>query len=161
MDGCMSKRGCSNQTMKNCSCTSYSSTKRYSAVHNICTVHREIPSIDLDAIAAMTRDALSIYGAELQHHDPPAQGHPGYKAMLRNMQENYFWFDMAAHCKLLKVMHSLSGVLAQTVARDLLCKDSLIIASSTPQVSHFYIARAYPIIQSTSLIPPFDTSNTP
>lgn len=99
MHGCMSKRGCSNQTMKNCSCTSYSSTKRYSAVHNICTVHREIPSIDLDAIAAMTRDALSIYGAELQHHDPPAQGHPGYKAMLRNMQENYFWFDMAAHYK--------------------------------------------------------------
>ena len=58
--------------------------------------------------------------------------------------------------RLLKVMHSLSGVLAQTVARDLLCKDSLIIASSTPQVSHFYIARAYPIIQSTCLIPPFD-----
>ena len=51
----------------------------------------------------------------------------------------------------LKVMHSLSGVLAQTVARDLLCKDSLIIASSTPQVSHFYIARAYPIINLQAL----------
>ena len=33
------------------------------------------------------------------------------------------------------IMHSLSCVLAQTVARDLLCKDSLIGASSTPQVS--------------------------
>ena len=49
-------------------------------------------------------------------------------------------------------MHSLSGVLAPTAARDPLCKDSLI-AISTPQVSHFYTARAYPIIQSTSLIP--------
>ena len=48
---------------------------------------------------------------------------------------------------LLKATHSLSSVLAQIVARDLLCKDSLIIASSTPQISHFYIiARAYSII---------------
>ena len=37
----------------------------YSAVHNICTAHREIPQIDLDVIAAMSGDALSMFGAEV------------------------------------------------------------------------------------------------
>lgn len=37
----------------------------YSAVHNLCTVHRDMRSIEVDAITALTHDPLSIYGAEL------------------------------------------------------------------------------------------------
>ena len=29
-----------------------------------------------------------------QHHDPPTQGHLGYKAMLRKMLENWYWIGM-------------------------------------------------------------------
>ena len=34
-----------------------------------------------------------------KHHEPPLQGHPGYKSMYQIMRENYFWFDMKEHCK--------------------------------------------------------------
>ena len=34
-----------------------------------------------------------------QHHDPPAHGHPGFKSMLRKLQENWFWIGMANGCK--------------------------------------------------------------
>ena len=34
-----------------------------------------------------------------QHHNPLTQGHPGFKAMHRKLQENWFWFGMANHCK--------------------------------------------------------------
>ena len=34
-----------------------------------------------------------------QHYDSPIHGHPGYKAMYQKIQANYFWFDMAKHCK--------------------------------------------------------------
>ena len=36
-----------------------------------------------------------------QHHDPPIEGHPGYKAMLWKLLENsgWFWFGMAKDCK--------------------------------------------------------------
>ena len=34
-----------------------------------------------------------------QHHNPPIHGHSGYKAIYRKIQERYFWFDMAKHCK--------------------------------------------------------------
>ena len=34
-----------------------------------------------------------------QHHNPPIHSHPGYKAMYQKIQANYFWFDMAKHCK--------------------------------------------------------------
>ena len=34
-----------------------------------------------------------------EHHDPPIQGHPGYKAMLRKLLENWYWFEMPRDCK--------------------------------------------------------------
>ena len=35
-----------------------------------------------------------------QHHDPPTQGHPGYKAMLRKLLENWYWLGgMPRDCK--------------------------------------------------------------
>ena len=34
-----------------------------------------------------------------KHHEPPLQGHPGYKSMYQSLMENYFWFDMKDHCK--------------------------------------------------------------
>ena len=34
-----------------------------------------------------------------QHHDTPTQGHPGFKTMLKKLQENWFWIGMAIHCK--------------------------------------------------------------
>ena len=34
-----------------------------------------------------------------QHHNPPTHGHPGFKTMLRKLQENWFWIGMANHCK--------------------------------------------------------------
>ena len=34
-----------------------------------------------------------------QHHDPPIQGHPGYKSMLRKMLENWYWLGMPRDCK--------------------------------------------------------------
>ena len=34
-----------------------------------------------------------------QHYDPSIHSHPGYKAMYQKIQANYFWFDMAKHCK--------------------------------------------------------------
>ena len=34
-----------------------------------------------------------------KHHEPPLQGHPGYKSMYQIMGENYFWFEMKVHCK--------------------------------------------------------------
>ena len=43
-------------------------------------------------------EALQLHLLQ-QHHDPPIYGHPGYKAMYRKIQANYFWFDMIKHCK--------------------------------------------------------------
>ena len=34
-----------------------------------------------------------------QHHDPPMQGHPRYKAMLRKLLENWYWLGMPRDCK--------------------------------------------------------------
>ena len=34
-----------------------------------------------------------------QHHDPPTQSHPGFKPILRKLQENWFWIGMANSCK--------------------------------------------------------------
>ena len=34
-----------------------------------------------------------------QHHDPPTQGHPGYKAILWKMLENWYWLRMPQDCK--------------------------------------------------------------
>ena len=34
-----------------------------------------------------------------QHHNPSIHGHTGYKTMYQKIQEGYFWFDMAKHCK--------------------------------------------------------------
>ena len=34
-----------------------------------------------------------------QHHNSSIHGHPGYKAIYRMIQVNYFWFEMAKHCK--------------------------------------------------------------
>ena len=34
-----------------------------------------------------------------QHHDPPIQGHPGYKAMLWKLLENWYWVRMPQDCK--------------------------------------------------------------
>ena len=34
-----------------------------------------------------------------QHHKPPTQGHPGYKAMLRKLLENWYWLGMPRDCK--------------------------------------------------------------
>ena len=34
-----------------------------------------------------------------EHHDPPLQGHPGYKAMYKKMTGNYFWLNMKEDCK--------------------------------------------------------------
>ena len=34
-----------------------------------------------------------------QHHDPPTQGHPGYKAMLWKMLENWYWLGMPRDCE--------------------------------------------------------------
>ena len=34
-----------------------------------------------------------------KHHEPPLQGHPGYKSMYQTIRENYFWFEMKEHCK--------------------------------------------------------------
>lgn len=43
-------------------------------------------------------EALQLYLLQ-QHRNPPVQGHPGYKAMYQKIQADYFWFDMARHCK--------------------------------------------------------------
>ena len=34
-----------------------------------------------------------------QHHDPPMQGYPGYKAMLQKLLENWYWLGMPRDCK--------------------------------------------------------------
>ena len=34
-----------------------------------------------------------------QHHDPPTQGHPRYKAMLRKLMENWYWLGMPRDSK--------------------------------------------------------------
>ena len=34
-----------------------------------------------------------------QHHEPAMQGHPGYKAMLRKLLENWYWPGMPRDCK--------------------------------------------------------------
>ena len=34
-----------------------------------------------------------------QHHDLPTQGHPGYKAMLWKILENWYWVGMPRDCK--------------------------------------------------------------
>ena len=34
-----------------------------------------------------------------QHHDPPIQGHPGYKAMLWKLLENWYWLGISQDCK--------------------------------------------------------------
>ena len=34
-----------------------------------------------------------------QHHNPPTQGHPGYKAMLWKLLENWYWLGMPRDCK--------------------------------------------------------------
>ena len=34
-----------------------------------------------------------------QHHNPPTQGHPGYKFMLWKMLENWYWLGMPRDCK--------------------------------------------------------------
>ena len=34
-----------------------------------------------------------------QHHDPPVQGHPRYKAMLRKVMENWYWLGIPRDCK--------------------------------------------------------------
>lgn len=34
-----------------------------------------------------------------KHHDPPMQGHPGYRAMYANMSENYYWINMKEACR--------------------------------------------------------------
>ena len=34
-----------------------------------------------------------------QHHDPPIQGHPGYKTMLWKLLENWYWLEMPQDCK--------------------------------------------------------------
>ena len=34
-----------------------------------------------------------------QHHDPPEQGHPGYKTVFWSMQDGYFWPNIAKNCK--------------------------------------------------------------
>ena len=34
-----------------------------------------------------------------KHHDPPIQGHPGYKAMLWKLLENWYWLGMPRVCK--------------------------------------------------------------
>ena len=34
-----------------------------------------------------------------QYHNPPIHSHSGYKAMYRTIQANYFWFEIAKHCK--------------------------------------------------------------
>ena len=34
-----------------------------------------------------------------QHHDPPIQGHPRYKAMLRKLLESWYWARMPRDCK--------------------------------------------------------------
>ena len=34
-----------------------------------------------------------------QHHDPPTQGHSGYKAMFRKLLENWYWLGMPQDCK--------------------------------------------------------------
>ena len=34
-----------------------------------------------------------------QHHNLPIHGHLEYKAMYQTIQANYFWFEMAKHCK--------------------------------------------------------------
>ena len=33
------------------------------------------------------------------HHDPPIQGHPGYKSMYAKLLENYFWPAMKEDCR--------------------------------------------------------------
>ena len=43
-------------------------------------------------------EALQLHLLQ-QHHDSPIHGHPGYKAMYRTIQTNYFWFEMAKYCK--------------------------------------------------------------
>ena len=36
----------------------------------------------------------------LQHyHTPPTHDHPGFKIILQKVQENWFWFGIASHCK--------------------------------------------------------------
>ena len=42
-----------------------------------------------------------------KHHEPPLQGHPGYKSMYQIMRENYFWFEMKDHCKRYAVNYSV------------------------------------------------------
>ena len=34
-----------------------------------------------------------------QYYDSPEQGHPGHKIMFQNMQNGYFWPDMAKNYK--------------------------------------------------------------
>ena len=34
-----------------------------------------------------------------QHHEPAMQGHPGYKAMLQKLLENWYWLRMPRDCK--------------------------------------------------------------
>ena len=34
-----------------------------------------------------------------EHHDPPIQSHPGYKAMLQKLLENWYWVGMPRDCK--------------------------------------------------------------
>ena len=34
-----------------------------------------------------------------QHHNPPTQGHPDYKSMLRKLLENWYWAGMPQDCK--------------------------------------------------------------
>ena len=34
-----------------------------------------------------------------QHHDPPIQSHPEYKAMLWRLLENWYWAGMLQDCK--------------------------------------------------------------
>lgn len=34
-----------------------------------------------------------------EHHDPPMQGHPGYRAMYSKMAENYYWLNMKEACR--------------------------------------------------------------
>ena len=43
--------------------------------------------------------ALQLHLLLQQHHNPPIHGHPDYKAMYQKIQANYFWFEIAKHCK--------------------------------------------------------------
>ena len=46
----------------------------------------------------LENEALQLHLLQ-HHHDPPIHGHPGYKAMYQTIQANYFWFEIAKHCK--------------------------------------------------------------